>query len=331
MSNAQLTLLIDHYAADMKLRNLSPLTVEYKTRTLKRFVKGLAPRGERLLLKHLTPDRVKGYVAGLQSRETRYADHPIRAEKEGELTPLTVASEVQVLKAFGAWLKRERLPNPFETLKIPKRPKVFVDVLSDDEVGKLLDSVNPDTPTGARAYAMMILMLDSGMRIGEIVGTRLEALDLERRRMLVMGKGSKERFVRFGMKCAKALLRYINLFRPQPAVGQPDCLFLALDGLPLTTNAARRIVLRIGRRAEVTRLHPHLFRHTFAVNYVLNGGDIMTLKELLGHETLTTVMRYQHYKQSQVAQAYDNYSPMDKMMTATMRRFGSRRRTPEPT
>lgn len=324
MSNVTMDVLITQYVSDMKLKELSANTIVGRQRDLVRFWRGLAPDGSALRLKQITPDKVKLYVATRQSQTQRYANHPIRRELAGPLSRQSIANEVRLLKTFGNWLEREGYSNPFEELRIPKAARTLIDALSNDEVTRLIESINPATTIGARAAAMIWLFLDSGMRVNELVTARIADLDLANRRLKVMGKGSKERFVRFGQKCAKVLTQYISLHRPDPV--KDECVFLALDGLPLTTNAARRIIMRLREEAKLPRLHPHLFRHTFAVNYVMNGGDIMSLKELLGHESLEMVNRYLHFSQTQIGSRYESFSPMDKMEVTALRRFGNKRR-----
>ena len=104
----------------------------------------------------------------------------------------------------------------------------------------------------------------------------------------VMGKGQKERIVPFGSSSQKSLYH----FRPEPVHDGIENFFLTLDGQRLSNNALQLIMKRLGMRSGVKRLHAHLLRHTFAVNYLVNGGDVFTLQQILGHTTLEMVRRY---------------------------------------
>lgn len=325
MSVVTLDVLTDNYVSEMKLRSLSPNTVARRERSLKRFAKIIGD-GSPVRLADLSSDRAKDFIAQMQARQMKYEDHPLHGNEAGPLSRLTIANQVGTLKAFGNWLNAEGFMNPFASLKSPKVPKLLIETLSDEEIAKVMSAINPATPTGARVAAMMLLFLDSGLRVGEVACAEMSNFDLDNRRLKVMGKGAKERFVPFGTKCAKALMRYIHIHRPTAL--KDDKLFLALDGLSLTVNAVGHIVSRLGETAGVERLHPHLLRHTFAVNYLMSGGDIETLRHILGHESLEMVKRYLHLKSAQILTRYNqqSLSPMDRMDIEMNRHFGNKRR-----
>jgi site-specific recombinase XerD len=131
-----------------------------------------------------------------------------------------------------------------------------------------------------------------------------------------MGKGAKERIVPIGKYIQLTLWTYIDKVRPTPF--DPECnrLFLSPSGKPITVNAIKLFFSRLAKISGVTRLHAHLCRHTFAINYLLNGGDIFSLKEILGHTTLDMVNHYLHFTSSQITAQHHKYSPMDKLHEA---------------
>jgi site-specific recombinase XerD len=171
----------------------------------------------------------------------------------------------------------------------------------------------------------MMLMLDTGLRVSEVADARLNHLNLDRRQLKVLGKGQKERIVPFGQRCAQALMRYIQLQRAQPRREEFNHIFLAPDGEPMTRNSLEQVVRRIRIASGITRLHAHLLRHTFAVNFLGNGGDLRTLQLILGHESLVVTQRYLHLSQQLIQARYEDRSPMDKLTLNTERRFGSRK------
>jgi len=116
-----------------------------------------------------------------------------------------------------------------------------------------------------------------------------------------------------GKVAQKALWQYITLVRPSPMAGDCDNLFLASCGCPITVNTIKLLCSRLARVSGVRRLHAHLCRHTFAINYLLNGGDIFSLQEILGHTTLEMGRHYLHFTTSQVTALHHKYSPMDKL------------------
>jgi site-specific recombinase XerD len=128
-----------------------------------------------------------------------------------------------------------------------------------------------------------------------------------------MGKGSKERIVPIGDYVKMTLWTYINKVRPEPTVAGCDNLFLSTTGEPITANTIKLVFSRLAKNSGVKRLHAHLCRHTFAINYLLNGGDIFSLREILGHTTLEMVNHYLHFTRSQLTAQHHKYSPMDKL------------------
>jgi len=128
-----------------------------------------------------------------------------------------------------------------------------------------------------------------------------------------MGKGGKERIVPFGASAEKALLRYLLRFRPGPFNPTIRCFFLTQDGKPVTRNCMKMVFQRIARKSGVNRLHPHLCRHTFATNYLLNGGDVFSLQQILGHTTLEMVRRYVTLASTHVTVQHRKFSPMDRL------------------
>jgi len=330
MSQTTLSMLIDFYTGDMQRRGCTPDSVITNKRALQRFSRSLAPDGQELKLTNVTPERAKAYITALQTRECKWADHPRRPADASKLSPFTIRKEVKILRGFGTWLTKQGCANPFDVLEIPKVPKYVLDILSDQEIEKLLEAINPNIQQGARLYTVVVLMLDSGLRIGEVAEARLGDLDMERRQLKVMGKGRKERFIPFGQRCAQTLMKYIHLHRPQPMQTEYDNLFLSPDGMPMTRNSLESMIRRLRISSGITRLHAHLFRHTFAVKFLTNGGDLRTLQLILGHESLVVTQRYLHFTTQQVQTQYQSFSPMDKLPLNSLRPFGNRRKKLTP-
>jgi site-specific recombinase XerD len=326
MSRATVSMLIEFYIGDMQRRGCTNDSVTTNRRSLTRLLRFFASGDAELRLSSLTTERVNAYVTDIQSRQELYTDHPSRPSSPGSLSPYTVRKEVRILRGFGTWLTREGFLNPFEDLQVPKVPHRIVDVITAEEKEKILGSINPNTDIGARLYSIVWLMMDTGLRIGEVAAIRLPDVDMERQQFKVMGKGQKERLVPFGQKSAQMLMRYIHVHRPTSARAEHDHLFLSLDGLPLTRNALESMIRRLRITSGVKRLHAHLLRHTFVHDFLMAGGDIMDLMDILGHTSLEVTRMYRHLTKQQVVQRYKAHSPMDKMDISGWRRFGNKRR-----
>lgn len=116
-------------------------------------------------------------------------------------------------------------------------------------------------------------------------------MHLDSRYVKVMGKGAKERMVSFGVSCQRALLNYYHDFRPEPAHPGIDTFFLAMDGDSMNANSIKLVIKRLAKSCGVERLYPHMLRHTYATQFLINGGDVFLLQQNLGHTSLEMVRR----------------------------------------
>ena len=213
---------------------------------------------------------------------------PHQLQQHSLLSPQTVRGHIRGLKALSSWLYREEYTdeNRLRYLKIPKAPVKLIEPLTDQEINQITSSINQDSLTGSRNYAIVVTALDNGLRASEIADVTIGQLDLKEGYVKVMGKGTKERIVPVGDFVKMTLWDYINRIRSEPATTDCDKLFLSPSGRPITANTIKLVFSRLSKSSGVERLHAHLCRHTFAINYLLNGGDIFSLKEILGHTTV---------------------------------------------
>jgi integrase/recombinase XerC/integrase/recombinase XerD len=320
--NTSLYTLIDLFAATKRTEGRSPKTIDWYCDFLRKFAKYL---GENPTISHVTLDNARSFVAFLQGQTTRWNGHPLIPAQEGGFSPYTIHGYVRTLKAFASWLVEEGFTGTdvFAKLKRPKLPQPMIEILSDDEIAALLKEINPRCFFGARLYATFLLLLDTGIRARELCTLTVDNVFLDQDYIKVLGKGRKERIVPFCAATKKALIRYIETWRPEPAHEQVRELFLSADGEPLEYNGLLQSIKRLGKSAGVPRLHPHLFRHTFAVKYLMNGADVMTLKMILGHSTLEVTQVYMHLAEAHVQVQHSKFSPVDRLDL----KVGKRKRT----
>jgi integrase/recombinase XerD len=162
-------------------------------------------------------------------------------------------------------------------------------------------------PTAARDRAILAFLVDTGVRASELCDLRIRDVRLANQQALVMGKGSKERLVEFSPNTAKHLWRYLAT-RDQPA--DHDFFFVSLQGQSLSRYALRRLILGLGERAGVPNATVHRFRHTFAIQFLRNQGNIFALQRMLGHSTLDMVNRYLRIAQADLKRAHQTASPL---------------------
>ena len=129
----------------------------------------------------------------------------------------------------------------------------------------------------------------------------------------VLGKGKKERIVPIGRNAQKVLQRYLFRYRPKSSNPEVDNVFLSIHGDLLTSNSIKLMFDRLAKKAGVHRLHAHLCRHTFATRFLINGGDVFTLQQILGHSTLEMVKHYVNLAANHVAIQHQKFSPLDRL------------------
>ncbi len=315
-----LTLMANNKLAEGKSQRLT----EWYRYGVTYYARWLQKQGLSATLENFTLDRVRAYILHLKERGT-FEDHPVMAPSDAHLSDYTIGSYVRALRGFASWLYAEQYTTThvLERLKVPKAAKKVQDILCAEEIADIITSLNPRTEVGARDQAIFLLLLDTGMRAGELCNLRLGDLHLDQGYAVVFGKGKKERPVKIGSRAAKALRFYILHWR-KPAMPHIDHVFLtcrsvtregditaAEPGQPIAVNALGHILKRIGKAAGVPRLHAHLLRHTFACMYLMRYRDPFALKSLLGHTTLTMTNHYcEAVKQMDVVRA-DSVSIID--------------------
>ena len=313
----ELSVLKKHFELYNKTEGKSARTIDWYNEALGLFQRFLEENGKHTNIGNLGELEAREFILYLQERR-RWQDNPCVIRNRGKLAAITVQTHVRALRGFFNWLYREGYTNEHRlgSLKLPKAPTKVVEVLSREEITRVLKCIDPNTTTGARNYATLMLFLDSGLRCSELRNFEVNDINIEGGYVKVMGKGGKERVVPFGTATQKALLRYMLHFRPDPCISIIQNFFLTLDGKPLTKNCTKMIFQRIARKSKVKRLHPHLCRHTFATNYLINGGDVFSLQQILGHTTLEMVRRYVTLASAQVIVQHRKFSPIDRLILA---------------
>ena len=199
------------------------------------------------------------------------------------------------LSSLWTWAENElNIPHVMRgKVRQPTFTKRQIDPFTQEEVQRIVNAAGSDRrgirAAGLRDRAIIFTLLDSGVRVSELCAMTIADCEVERGRLHVAhGKMDKERFVIVGNRTRRALWRYLAERNAKPA----EPLFLSSRGGPMLRNSLTQILQRIGERAGVTPANAHRFRHTFAINFLRNGGDVLTLQMLLGHESLAMVRNY---------------------------------------
>ncbi len=243
----------------------------------------------------------------------------------GSLSPTSIFHAWKAIRALYKWASAEMsMPNIATGLKPPKFQAPEIVPLTNVEIEKLLQTAvtvehkdktrqyQRKTQQGERNRALILFLLDTGLRVGELCRLNLDDLNMETGEATVKpfqsSRKSKPRTVYFGRRAQKELWRYL-VGRKNDLKNEP--LFLSAEGRRLTGDAVKHILDRIGKRAGVERVHPHIFRHTFAIQYLRNGGDVFTLQRLMGHSSLKMVERYLNIARTDLEAAHRRASPVD--------------------
>lgn len=245
---------------------------------------------------------LREFLADLQSRSGRYANHPKRKQVQGGLSPYTLRGYVRALKRFFRWLVNEELieRDPSLRLVVPRLPKNVPRGVEIDDVRRLLGAVKLP-----RDRALLLFLLDTGCRQGEIRSLRSADLDLKRGIAVVCGKGRQQRFIFLSPVTITALSEYIG------DRSSSEYVFLTTRGKQLGDGAIGQMLMRLAKRAGVlSRFNPHAWRHGFAKHYLMQGGDLASLSDLLGHADIETTKMYSAFAFSDLQKKHTRYSPI---------------------
>jgi integrase/recombinase XerD len=300
-------LIYDKFATS---ENKSPRSIEAVSEAVKEFARFL---GKGKYVGQIEAEDLRRYIRFLQDRPC-WAKHPTIRPGKRKLSPHSIASYVRSIRTFWSWLSREGFigENPFAKVKVPKAPRKVVNTFSSDQITKLLKAIPMKKPKGYRDYAIIIMLYGTGMRIQELLNLRLTDLNLESGQIKVLGKGARERYLYMSPTVYKVTLRYLNRFRPKV---QSDYLFVHDNGQPLSRYYVAHRMQKYGREAGITavRCSPHTLRHSFAINYLRNGGDSFTLQKILGHSTLDMTRHYAELAKSDVERGMKTFSPIESL------------------
>ncbi|MCI1640251.1 MAG: tyrosine recombinase XerD [Bacteroidales bacterium] len=209
----------------------------------------------------------------------------------------TQARILSSLRSFFGWLvlEGERKDNPCDGIDSPKLGRYLPAVLSVEEVGRIMDSVDLNSWTGLRNRAILEVMYGCGMRVSETVSMKISDIFSEEGFVSIIGKGNKQRLVPLGGMAGDSIANYLKV-RPEPASAEyDDILFLNKSGKSLSRvsvfNIVRKQAMAAGIRKEIS---PHTFRHSFATHLIENGADLRAVQEMLGHESILTTEIYTH-------------------------------------
>ncbi|HEU5199793.1 MAG TPA: tyrosine-type recombinase/integrase [Ktedonobacterales bacterium] len=312
---------IDEFLLDRQSQKYSPKTLKWHTQALAHLADFLEQQHGVTHLWMIESVHLRAWMVFLEKQPS--AKGKPRAVR-------TLRWYAQSMHAFCHWLASERYveENPAERVKLPKLEKPLIRIIEFEEFEALLKACAPPQETGdiadrntARNRAILWLLWDTGIRLSELCDLRLSNLDRRQGTIIVFGKGRKERRIALGRNALRALLYYLDRWRQGSEeadhieAADDSHVFLAETGQALTLHGIEMLFKRLRLRAGLTdrRISPHIFRHTFAVRYLMLGGDVFSLQEILGHEDMSTVKFYMHLNDANIQAQKRKFSPGDNV------------------
>ncbi|MEN2464781.1 site-specific tyrosine recombinase XerD [Ornithinibacillus sp. FSL M8-0202] len=278
-------------------RGLSDNTLKSYKRDLSRYMKDMSI-GKHSTWNEITRTDIVGFLYKLRD--------------EGK-SSATIARTISAIRQFHHFLLREEIVNHDATLHIetPKKERKLPDVLSIEEVDKLLD-IKGNTPLDIRNKAMLEFIYATGLRVSELVSLKTDDLHLTMGFVRCFGKGAKERIVPLGDMAQQSIENYLKYARSNLLKKNRDesVLFLNQHGRPMTRQGFWKILKKLAKDANITKdITPHTLRHSFATHLLENGADLRAVQEMLGHSDISTTQIYTHVTKTRLKDMYKSFHP----------------------
>ncbi len=217
------------------------------------------------------------------------------------------------IRGFYRFLVKEKLieNDPSRGVMLPKSISKLPGVLSIGDIQNLLNAFDSGTPKGARDMAMIELLYAAGLRVSELVGLKLQDVNLEAGFVRVLGKGAKERIVPIGHIALNTVHHYIDQARPRLLKGGASrYLFVARAGKPMTRQGFWKNLKTYAQKADIRKpVTPHTIRHSFASHLLEGGADLRAIQEMLGHADISTTQIYTHLAREYLKKTHEKHHP----------------------
>lgn len=224
----------------------------------------------------------------------------------------TISRHLSSLRTFFKYLSRENIIefNPMILISNPKEEKRLPVYLNYKELEDILEIPDINTVVGLRDATILELLYSTGIRVGELVNIKIKDIYFSNKKIKILGKGNKERYVLFGDKCLNLLNKYLKESRPKLLKNSCDYLFLNQRGTPISVRTTEKMFNDIVKKSSIKfNVSPHTLRHTFATHMLDNGADLNSVGELLGHSSLNTTAIYTHVSNERLRNVYLNCHP----------------------
>lgn len=255
--------------------------------------------------------RSKGLTDLVNVKEEDLEEY-VDSMKEQHFATATVSRNIASMKAFFHFLSQEKLieKDISERLKAPKIEKKMPEILTTEEVVRLLEQPSGDSPKEIRDKAMLELLYATGIRVTELITLRISEVNLSMS-FIVCKDAHKERAIPFGMAAKNALIKYMTEAREQMVEDKSsDILFANCSGSPMSRQGFWKLIKSYTKKAGITAdITPHTLRHSFAAHLVENGADLRSVQEMLGHSDISTTQIYANMNHNRIREVYAKAHP----------------------
>ncbi len=255
-------------------------------------------------------------IKNVRKIEKKHVEAYLKTLKNKQLSSKSSSRKLTAIKGFHQFLyiEKETDNNPAIEIESPKTIKTLPQVLSVDEVVKLLEAIQGDDPLALRNQALLELIYGSGLRVSELLDLKIQDIHLTAGHVRVIGKGNKEREVPLGELSVIALRQYLTKARNKLTINSTvDYLFVNQYGQRLSRQGFFKLLKKLAQNAGINKeVSPHTLRHSFATHLLEAGVDLRTLQSLLGHEDIQTTQIYTHISQKHLNDVYLETHPRAK-------------------
>lgn len=222
----------------------------------------------------------------------------------------SISRKVSSLKSYFKYLEAENKinNNPMSLISNPKKEKKLPNFLNYNDLEKLLNTPDKETEEGIRDTLILEMLYSTGIRVSELVNIQIKNINTYEHKILVLGKGNKERYVYYGTKCQNILNDYLKIRK-----ANTNYLLVNKHGNKLNERTVRKIIEETTKKADINvHVTPHVLRHTYATHMLNEGADLKSVGDLLGHENLSTTQIYTHVSNERLRNVYLNSHPRAK-------------------
>ena len=286
-----LSLAVEGWLLTCSARSFSPNTIDGYSRTLKKFTTFLQ---EDPTIRSINTKHIEAFLISCQVSRTSKLDYYVG------------------LSSLWTWALKEGLVDSHQVraLERPKADTRQVEPFTEADIKHLAHEIGGSTPYKLKMRATVMLLLDTGLRASEVCNLTIGDLHLKEGFAIVMGKGGKERRVEFGPRTSQAIWKYLASRGTLPSTAY---FLISRTGRRLDRDELAHRLQSLGKRSGVANVHPHRFRHTFAVMFLRNGGSSLALQRLLGHSTMEMVRVYVKLSEVDLQQAHRKASPVENL------------------